>query len=370
MVGQTLLEALRQKVGPDIPICASLDLHANVTARMVANADGLFSYRTYPHVDAYDTGKRAAAVLQQAMDGNVRPRCLVATRPQIVGANHGFTAAGPMVELIRRCGVHGDEPGILDVSVNAGFPWADIEEAGPSVTVTYGDDGARAREIAEAMMDTVWDRRAESTLETVSVGDAIAHVVAAGPGEGGYGDSAVLLLAMLEAGFDNAAFGYWKVTVERPLRIVGADPNRVYNTKEIKELKETAELSEDALPIIKKIHKLDTEPDPLHGLFETTIDGRPAVVEYEPDSDLRDTEQIPLQEEGGIDAFMRREVLPHAASAWYVESRVKIGYEISFTRYFYKPQPMRSLKEIAADIAALEHETEGLLGEIIGSDSQ
>ena len=216
-----LLEALRQKVGPDIPICASLDLHANVTARMVANADGLFSYRTYPHVDAYDTGKRAAAVLQQAMDGNVRPRCLVATRPQIVGANHGFTAAGPMVELIRRCGVHGDEPGILDVSVNAGFPWADIEEAGPSVTVTYGDDGARAREIAEAMMDTVWDWRAESTLETVSVGDAIAHVVAAGPGdkpfvladfsdspgEGGYGDSAVLLLAMLEAGFENAAFG-------------------------------------------------------------------------------------------------------------------------------------------------------------------
>lgn len=144
-----------------------------------------------------------------------------ARRPQIVGANHGFTAAGPMVELIRRCGVHGDEPGILDVSVNAGFPWADIEEAGPSVTVTYGDDGARAREIAEAMMDTVWDRRAESTLETVSVGDAIAHVVAAGPGdkpfvladfsdspgEGGYGDSAVLLLAMLEAGLDNAAFG-------------------------------------------------------------------------------------------------------------------------------------------------------------------
>ena len=101
-------------------------------------------------------------------------------------------------------------------------------------------------------------------------------------------------------------------------------------------------------------------------MFEITIDGKPAVVEYEPDTDLRDTEQIQLQEEGGIEAFLRREVLPYAADAWYQAERVKIGYEISFTRYFYTPQPMRTLKEIRADILALEQETEGLLGEIVG----
>ncbi len=166
--------------------------------------------------------------------------------------------------------------------------------------------------------------------------------------------------------FDNEALGYWKVTVERPLRLVGADSDRTYKAKELKELKESAERSEDASPIIKKIHKKSTEADPLHGLFETSIDGKPAVVEYELDSELRDTEQIPLLEEGGIDAFIKREVLPHAADAWYVESSVKTGYEISFTRYFYKPQPMRTLEEIRADILALEKETEGLLGEIIG----
>ena len=65
-------------------------------------------------------------------------------------------------------------------------------------------------------------------------------------------------------------------------------------------------------------------------MFEITIDGKPAVVEYEPDTDLRDTEQIPLQEEGGIEAFVKREVLPYAADAWYQPDRVKIGYEISF----------------------------------------
>ena len=71
-------------------------------------------------------------------------------------------------------------------------------------------------------------------------------------------------------------------------------------------------------------------------------------------------------EDGGIEAFLEREVLPHAADAWYVLGSVKIGYEISFTRYFYKPQPMRTLEEIRADILALEKETEGLLDEILG----
>ena len=167
--------------------------------------------------------------------------------------------------------------------------------------------------------------------------------------------------------FDNADFGYWKVTVERPLRLEGADPNRVYKAAEIKRLKESGEPGESAPPIIRKIHKRGVAADPLRGLFETTIDGRPAVVEYEPDSELRDSEQIPLTEEGGIDAFLEREVLPYAADAWYRPEKVKIGYEISFTRYFYKPQPLRSLEEIRADILALERETEGLLGEIIGA---
>jgi type I restriction enzyme M protein len=166
--------------------------------------------------------------------------------------------------------------------------------------------------------------------------------------------------------FPNAAFGYWKVTVERPLRLKGTDPERVYAAKEFKALKETAERADDAPPIIRKIHKKGTAADPLQGLFATTIDGKPAVVEYEPDPDLRDTEQIPLLEEGGIETFLRREVLPHATDAWYVPDSVKTGYEISFTRYFYKPKPLRSLEGIRADILALEKETEGLLKEIVG----
>ncbi len=71
--------------------------------------------------------------------------------------------------------------------------------------------------------------------------------------------------------------------------------------------------------------------------------------------------------EGRIESFLRREVLPYAADAWYDPASVRTGYEISFTRYFYKPQPLRSLAEIRADILALEQEAEGLFGEIVGA---
>ena len=165
----------------------------------------------------------------------------------------------------------------------------------------------------------------------------------------------------------NAALGYWKFTVERPLRLSGTDSERAYTAAEIKRLKESADRTDDAPPVIRRIHKKGTASDPLRGLFEATIGGRQAVVEYEPDSDLRDSEQVPLLEEGGIDEFLRREVLPYAPDAWYVSDSVKTGYEISFTRYFYKPAPMRSLEEIRADILALEHEAEGLLDEVLGT---
>jgi type I restriction enzyme M protein len=122
---------------------------------------------------------------------------------------------------------------------------------------------------------------------------------------------------------------------------------------------------EDAPRVIKKTHKPGKpSPDPLRGLFEAEIDGKSYVVEYEPDSELRDFEQIPLLEEGGIEAFIRREVLPYTPDAWIVEADTKTGYEVSFTRHFYQPPQLRTLAQISSDILALEQETEGLLHEI------
>lgn len=128
---------------------------------------------------------------------------------------------------------------------------------------------------------------------------------------------------------------------------------------------------DDAAPVIARVHKPGTaEPDPLRGLYEHQRDSSTFAVEYEPDPELRDIEQVPLTDDGGIEAFVRREVLPYAPDAWIDESKTKIGYEISFTRHFYKPQALRSLGEIRADILAIEKEAEGLMVAILGADAQ
>ena len=127
-------------------------------------------------------------------------------------------------------------------------------------------------------------------------------------------------------------------------------------------LRAVSERDETAPPVIAKVHKPGkAKADSLHGLFEATIGGKPTIVEFEPDPDLRDTEQVPLLEPGGIEAFIKREVLPYTSDAWIKDGATKVGYEVSFTRHFYKPQPLRSLDEIAADIQAIEKEAEGLL---------
>ncbi|MFO9571023.1 class I SAM-dependent DNA methyltransferase [Legionella pneumophila serogroup 1] len=219
--------------------------------------------------------------------------------------------------------------------------------------------------------------------------------------------------------FPNEAFGYYKITVERPLRLsiqltekqlskfkqqcfdanekglfsivevlanhLGEGPHKNYNqfinelnsqaksmsvklsAKGIKILRDNLSLIDDkAQPVVKKIHKLGSiNANPLNGLFDATISGKQVIVEYEADTNLRDSEQVPLLEEGGISTFFEREVLPYSLDAWIDSSKTTIGYEISFTKYFYKPAPMRTLEEIKSDIYALEKETEGLLKDIV-----
>lgn len=175
--------------------------------------------------------------------------------------------------------------------------------------------------------------------------------------------------------FDNSEFGYWNVTVERPLRL------RVFPERKIPEdtfKKQTefdtvreavANVPEDT-PLddwdafakatklkktqLKKIRPYITETDP-----------KAKEVEGEADPNLRDTENIPFNYEGGIDSFIEKEVKPYAPDAYVDESKTKIGYEISFTKYFYKPVELRDMKDILASLAELEKESDGVMDEIV-----
>ena len=97
-----LLARLRHRVGPDIPIVVTLDLHANVTQRMANNANALIAYRTYPHIDQHERAWQGAELLERAMRGEIRPVTVIARRPMLHGLDWGRTQRGPMAELIAR----------------------------------------------------------------------------------------------------------------------------------------------------------------------------------------------------------------------------------------------------------------------------
>ncbi len=196
--------------------------------------------------------------------------------------------------------------------------------------------------------------------------------------------------------FPNEAFGYWKIVVERPLRLaVHVTPEKLaaFRKTTDKKLHKPADLlagvaggskphtdfnvvQQQFEAALKKVDiKLRaTDLKALCAAFTWKDEAAEPVVkkrtkegiEFEPDADLRDTEQVPLLEDGGIEAFFKREVLPHVPDAWIDHTKTQIGYEISFIRHFYKPAPLRSLEEIRADIVAIQAEAEGLIDGIVG----
>ncbi|GAB1389088.1 MAG: hypothetical protein AMXMBFR78_32270 [Rubrivivax sp.] len=183
-------------------------------------------------------------------------------------------------------------------------------------------------------------------------------------------DKALLDLALLaQQDLGDAVFDDHNVFRERFDAAMKARSQKLGAADKKAILKAVSWRDEAAPPVIARRSKLKEgdyfEPG-FDGAYLQTVGNERFMVEYEPDTDLRDTEQVPLTEPGGIEAFFRREVLPHASDAWVDGEKTQIGYEISFARYFYQPAPLRSLAEIRADILKLEQQTEGLLHKIVG----
>lgn len=219
-----LLKALRGIVGPDVPIAATLDLHANATVAMAGNANALVSYRTYPHIDGYERAVQAAALVQEAMEGKKSPRCLLVQPAMLEGADHGRTTYdGQMRDMLAKADQYEKEPGINVVSIQAGFTWSDIPYTGPSIAVSYEPSAEkRAKAIAAELIDEIWRRKGEmkSGYQPISDGIAAARTGAKGkkgplvladgtdnPGGGGYNDTTPVLQSLIDAGIENVAFG-------------------------------------------------------------------------------------------------------------------------------------------------------------------
>jgi microcystin degradation protein MlrC len=232
------LQALRVRLGLDVPIIITLDMHANVSKRMVEAVDAMVPYETYPHVDHKECAIKAARILArllgQPRTGARLTRTALVRPPMLDAADHGRTAPpGPMNGLIEQARHMRTEPDVLVAGLVIGFPWADVPEVGPAAFVTViagsrSDLAALAQKLAQTLAQTLaqglWDSRAQTQLNfatpemamheaqagRASGGDGDGPLVLAdiadNPAGGAHGDSPNLLRAMLAAGLENAVF--------------------------------------------------------------------------------------------------------------------------------------------------------------------
>ena len=213
-----ILSAVRDEVGNDVPIIATLDLHGCVTDLMIERATAFFGYDTNPHVDGYDRGLEAFEAMMRVLEGTSRPVMARAQPPMMPHPLRVRTDTGPLVSLLERAREWEQDPRVINVCVFGGWPHIDVHDAGLSfVAVTEGDRDL-AQEIAEdlsgramASLPDFLPRNLVETEEAVRVAmeapeqPVILAEIGDSPAGGSSGDGTVTLRALLEAGADSVA---------------------------------------------------------------------------------------------------------------------------------------------------------------------
>src|SRR5205823_2019332 len=216
-----LFEMVRGIVGPEVPVAATLDLHANVSKRMVQSVDVFIGYRTNPHLDMRERGAEAAAAIREML-GGVKPQRAFIRLPIVPPTVTLLSAAGPYAEMIE-LGQSRMNPEILNVSAMGGFAFADAATCGLSVVVTARHDKCAAEVLVREIAELGWANRARFYPRLTSLDDAVAKALAVGkdpslpalafadvadnPGGGGRGNTVFLLRAFVEAGVAGALLG-------------------------------------------------------------------------------------------------------------------------------------------------------------------
>jgi microcystin degradation protein MlrC len=203
-------------IAPDVPIGVALDMHANVSPAMVEGATVIAGYQTYPHVDVYDTGARAARPVLAMLQGRSRPIMAWGRRPMLPHVMRQASEDWPNAALQARCREM-EQQGALSASVFVGFPHADIPDAGLSAVVVTDGDPALARRWCDELLDMAWDAREGFVYRTGPLEEALARAAALqeapvvlldhcdNAASGGTMDSMHVLGAVLDAGLENVA---------------------------------------------------------------------------------------------------------------------------------------------------------------------
>jgi microcystin degradation protein MlrC len=216
-----ILERVRALVGSKVPIVATLDLHANVSAKMVENANALVAYRTNPHVDMAERGAECAGLLREMLAG-VESAAALVKLPFIPPSVAQNTKSGPYADIIAY-GQSKMDKRVMNVSVVSGFSLGDSVKNGMSVIVTTRGDAALAKSLARDIAQKTWDDRGRYVPRLTSLEDATRMALACGedpsappllfadvadnPGGGGRGNTVWILEAFHKAGVKGALLG-------------------------------------------------------------------------------------------------------------------------------------------------------------------
>jgi microcystin degradation protein MlrC len=214
-----VLEAIRKVVGDALPVAVTLDLHGNITPRMVSLATALFGVHEYPHTDAHERGQEAMAFLLRVVQGESTPAMAIEALPLLIPASP--SALEPARTINTFCHQWEQQPGMIDCAFFHGFSQTDIPEAGATVVAVAERDADLARRVARAVAREVWARRDAFQVKFPQPGEAVAQAVrlagsatpvvinemSDNPGGGAPGDGTHLLRAMLAADLCESAFG-------------------------------------------------------------------------------------------------------------------------------------------------------------------
>ncbi|HEY1192326.1 MAG TPA: M81 family metallopeptidase [Gemmata sp.] len=205
-----VLRRVRAALGPNVPLVVTLDFHGNVAPQMADTATALVGYQTYPHIDQRQRGLIAGGLVARAVKGEIRPVCHVAKPPMLLNLLGQDTAREPMSGLMRMARAMEQQPGILSVSLMAGFPYADVPEMGASVIVVADGSRDRARAAADELATAMWSVREQLNVPCPRPDEAVRLALACtnlpallvdlgdNIGGGSAGDGTVLLAELLK----------------------------------------------------------------------------------------------------------------------------------------------------------------------------
>ena len=317
--GETLAR-VRDLVGKEFPVVTTLDIHANVSAKMAENATALIIYRSNPHLDQRARGVEAAELVYRTVKGEVSPVQVLETPPVVLNITKQYTGEEPASSLIRDLEEVLERPKILSASVAEGYPYSDVEEMGMAFLAVADGDPAVARRAARWMAQRAWDHRQNFLIEAPSPTEALRHAADAskGPvvlmdmgdnvGGGSAADSTFLLEEALRQGIGNML-----VILYDPESVQACVEAGVGSVVTLRVGGKTDDMHGRPIPVQGTVRVLSdgkyTETEVRHGGRGTYDQGTTAVVETEDDHTiiLTSLREIPVSLEQVISVGVKPE---------------------------------------------------------------